>query len=73
MKPLMIHNPHTRMNVRVLPSAQRRCDRCEGVMRLHKYWWSRQSQCEITWRCDCQQQTKLKTVSSTTTRTGELK
>lgn len=72
-KPLHIHNPHTRQNVTVHPSAMRRCERCEGVMRLHKSWWSRQNEAQITYRCDCGDATKLKTVTAKMTRTGELK
>lgn len=73
LKKLTIHNPHTRQNMVIHASALRRCDRCEQIMKLHTAWWSRQNEARITYRCDCGQMTKLKMVTATTTRTGELK
>lgn len=72
-KQIIIHNPRTGKKHPVNPAAMRRCERCDGVMFLYKYWWDAEKSVRITYRCDCQQSTKLKTVTANMTRTGELK
>lgn len=73
LKPFVIHNPRTGKKHPVQPVAMRRCDRCDAVMHFFKYWWDTEKTVRITYRCDCQQSTKLKTVTATLTRTGDLK
>lgn len=73
VKQITIHNPRTGHKHLVNLAAMRRCERCDGVMHLYKYWWDAEKSCRITYRCDCQLQTKLKTVTASLTRTGELK